>query len=203
MEKILEAETVMGTSKKGLFEYWLIASPSKEVYEKIMGERLEFYRNYQQAAVTNTRPHITISNFLAHDEMEDTMIRWLQRIVGDQRSFEVMLNNYSGLPPDTIFLRVQDPAPFKELATQLRPIDFYIKSNACPPVHFAAHPHLSIAGRLPPAIYEQAIREYACKTFHESFAVTELILLRRQYQHEACRQVAVFKFQPQDNYIRN
>jgi hypothetical protein len=45
--------------------------------------------------------------------MEEIMIKWLQRIVSSQRSFTVMLNNYSGLPSHTVYARVQDHMPFK------------------------------------------------------------------------------------------
>jgi 2'-5' RNA ligase superfamily len=187
----------------GLYEYLLIASPDKAVSQKVMEEKQQFFENYQQAIAIKTKPHITLSNFLARDEMEDTLIRWLQRIVGEQRSFPVTLNNYSGIPAHTVFLRVQDPTPFRELAIQLQPIDFYIKSNACPPVNFISYPHLSIARRLPERVYEKAIMDYAQKLFNESFEVTELVLLRRQHQYDACKQVAIFRLQPGENYSRN
>ncbi len=52
--------------------------------------------------------------------MEDTLIRWIQRICNRYSSFDLTLNNYSGFPPHTIYLRVQDPEPFRELMRQLR-----------------------------------------------------------------------------------
>ncbi len=202
MKKNGETDACFARTREGMYEYLLIAAPDKEVYNKVMEEKQEFDRNYQQTAI-RTKPHITISNFFARDEMEDTLIRWLQRIIGDQRSFAVTLNNYSGIPPDTVFLRVQDPSPFKELARQLTPIDYYIKSNACPPVHFIAHPHLSIARKLPVPVYEKAIMEYAQKMFHESFTVNELVLLRRQHQYETCKQIAILRLNPTNNYSKN
>ena len=128
--------------------------------------------------------------------MEDTFLRWMQRIGGDQKSFSVTLNNYSGVPSHTIFLGIQDPAPFKELATKLKTIDQYINGNNLPPVRFITNPHVTIARKLSGDTYEEAIKEYSEKPFNESFKVTELILLRRQHQYDPCKRVAVFSLQP-------
>ena len=38
-------------------------------------------------------------------------------------SFTVTLNNYSALPPHTIYLRVQDPQPFRHLMNGLKILD--------------------------------------------------------------------------------
>jgi hypothetical protein len=201
MEKYPVMQEALMRPDKDSYEYMLIAMPDSDVCNKVMEEKREFEKNYQQAAL-KSKPYITVSNFFARDEMEDTLIRWLQRIIGEQRSFVVTLNNYSGFPPHTVFLRVQDPSPFQELAKHLTPIDFYIKSNACPPLHFA-HPHLSVARKLPSLVYEKAIMEYAGRLFHESFTVKELLLLRREYAHEACKQVAVLRLHPGNNYLNN
>jgi len=206
MEKGLRTTTITRTEAswpQGLYEYLLVGSPDKEVYNKIMEEKEHFSRQYRHNTASKTKPHITVSNFLARDEMEDTLIRWLQRILGDQESFPVTLNNYSGFPPHTVFLRVQDPQPFKDLAIQLKPIDFYIKSNQCPPAKFITHPHLSIARKLTAVTYEKAINDYARKIFHESFELTELVLLRRQHQYDPCKQIAVFRLQPAGYHQRH
>jgi 2'-5' RNA ligase len=182
----------------GLFEYLLIVYPGKEVYDKVMEEKQYFTSSYQQAVAVKTKPHITVSTFLAWDNMEDTLIRRLQHIVKEQRSFYVTLNNYSGFPSHTVFIRVQDPAPFKELALRLNAITPYIKEHSCTPARFMHYPHISIARRLPAAVYENAIKDYSEKDFNASFNVTELVLLRRQHQHDQCKEVGVFRLQPNE-----
>ena len=118
----------------------------------------------------------------------------MQRIIGAQTSFSVSLNNYGGFPPHTVYLRVQDHQPFKQLAASLQVIDQYVRGNDCPPMKLITHPHVSIARRLPTDIYEKAIKEYARKTFHASFELKELILLKRQHEFDSCKQVSVFHF---------
>jgi 2'-5' RNA ligase len=183
-------------SRAGLIDYLLIAAPCREVMQKVMQEKEMFNKQYLRNDAVQGKPGITISNFFAREEMEDTMVRWMQRIVGEQKSFPVMLNNYSGCPPHTVFLRVQDPSPFKLVALQLKPIDSYITTNGCPPVKFVSYPHLTIARGLAAEVYERAIREYAEKEFNVSFNIERLVLLRRGNGREAGREVAVFHLQP-------
>lgn len=196
--KNFSADAWMQYMPRGLFEYLLIVSPDKSVYDKVMEEKQFFSRKYNQPVAIKTKPHITISNFLAWENMEDAIIRWLQRIVKEQKSFPVTLNNYSGFPAHTVFLRVQEPAPFKELAARVKAIAPYIKESNCPPAKFLSYPHVSIARRLPSPVYEDAIRDYAEKEFHASFNLTELVLLRRQHQYDLCKEAAVFRLQPNE-----
>jgi 2'-5' RNA ligase len=123
----------------------------------------------------------------------------MRRIFSKQTRFWVTLNNYSGFPEHTVFARVQDHQPFKQLATSLNAIDQYIRSNGCPPVKFITYPHLSIARRLEQNVYEEAMFEYSQKTFYASFEVSELVLLKRKDQFDACRQVNVFKLPPSNS----
>jgi 2'-5' RNA ligase len=195
MEKILGPEKTY-YRPQGLFEYMLIISPGMDVYDKIMEEKQFFSRNYGQPIAVKTKPHITISNFLAWDNMEDSLISWLQRVVMQQTGFWVTLNNYSGFPSHTIFIRIQDAEPFKKLATDLKAITPYIKMNSSMPPRFVNNPHLTIARCLPADVYENAIRDYSRRDFAASFDVKELVLLRRQHQYDACKEISVFRLQP-------
>jgi len=135
--------------------------------------------------------------------MEETLIRWIGRICSSRQSFSVSLNNYSGFPPHTVYLRVQNPKPFQHLASELRVIDNYVRSNACPPAHLIKTPHLTIARQLSETVYLKALMDYSQKTFHETFLVDELVLLRRGQQYETCKTVNVFRLQPQQNNLFN
>ena len=128
------AKKIPGTWQAGsLYEYLLVAHPSPEIYALIEKEKEWFTGEYKQAIAGKTRPHITIANFLANEEMEQTINRWLQNICSLATSFPVSLNNYGGFPPHTIYLRVQNPQPFQQLAKQLQTVDDFIRASACPP----------------------------------------------------------------------
>jgi 2'-5' RNA ligase len=162
-----------------LCEYLLVAHPNEEVNEKVMTEKRNFTSNHDYTLAKETKPHITIANFLAKEEMEETLIRWIQNICNLNTSFSVTLNNFSSFSPHTIYLRVQDHDPFKKLANALKILDGFIQSNDCPPLRLVNKPHLTIARGLPESIYEDAIKEYAQRSFHESFKVDKLFLLKR------------------------
>jgi 2'-5' RNA ligase len=181
---------------QGFYEYSLVAHPNEEVNSKLQLVKESFFDIYKERISIETKPHVTIANFLARDIMEETFIRYLHRIIGAQESFPVTLNNYSGFPPHTVYVRVQDHQPFKQLAASLKIIDHYIRSNGCPEMKFIIRPHLSIARRLPARIYEKAMLDYSQQTFHESFVVNELVLLRRLHEFDSCKQISTFHLLP-------
>jgi 2'-5' RNA ligase len=116
---------------------------------------------------------------LAKEAMEETFIRWMQNICNLQRSFTVTLNNYGAFPPHGLYLRVLDAQPFKRLANALKILDGFMQSNDCPPFKLVSKPHISFVAGLSEYTYETVVGEYAQKTFHESFKVDRLFLLRR------------------------
>jgi hypothetical protein len=184
-------------------EYLLVVHPDDKVYNKVTDEKKAFYNQYRQKISIKTKPHITVANFLAREEMEETLIRWIQRVSSQLKGFPVALNNYSGFPEHTIYLRIQDHQPFKQLAMQLKVIDSYVRSNGCPAVKFFNQPHLSIARRLPKDIYEKALIDYSQKLFFESFIAGELVLLRRDHQFDACKVINIFRLLPSENNMIN
>lgn len=188
----------------GLYEYLLVAYPDAAVNEKVMAETEFFTAEYQQKIAAKTKPHINIANFMAREAMEETILRYTQRICSQQRSFEVSLNNYSGFPPHTIYLRIQNQQPFRQLAKELKVVSNYISSCSCPSVKLITNPHLSIAHRLPETIYLRAMMDYSQKTFHETFMVNELVLLRRNNEYDSCKPIHVFRLQPpHDGFLAN
>jgi hypothetical protein len=152
-----------------LFEYALVAHPDAATSEKIMEEKKSFEETYEQQAMIRMKPHITIAGFLAKEMMEATLVRWVQNICNLQTAFPVVLNNFSGFPPHTIYVRVLDPKPFGQLAAALKILDGFIQANDCPPLHVAPKPHLTIAEGLPENIYHKAIKYYSRRLFYESF----------------------------------
>ncbi len=203
MQQEAVQSTISLNNFKGMHEYLLVIHPDDEVYNKVTAEKQNFYDQYQQKVSVKNKPHITVASFMAREEMEETLIRWIQRVSSQQKSFPVVLNNYSGFPPHTIYLRVQDHQPFKQLATQLKVIDSYVRSNGCPAVTLINRPHLSIARRLPQDVYEKALIDYSKKTFCESFTVHELVLLRRAHQFDPCKVINIFRLLPAENNLFN
>ena len=173
----------------GRAEYLLVIYPYGDLQDQLLSEQQQFSSDYGLHMIVRNKPHITVAAFQAGEPMEDTLIRWIQRICNRHRSFDITLNNYSGFPPHTIYLRVQDPLPFRELMQQLRAIDDFIRSSGCPPVNLINRPYLSIAGGLTEQVYNKAMPDYSRKTFHGTFQVDELVLLKREHAFDPCRTV--------------
>ncbi|NNV57720.1 2'-5' RNA ligase family protein [Limnovirga soli] len=193
MQSELTLAPTLGFTMQQMYEYLLVVHPADEVHNQITQEKQLFYDVYKEKLAIKTKPHITVANFFAKEAMEDTLLRYMQRILHTQKSFMVTLNNFSGIPPHTVYARVQDHEPFKELAAALKVITQYIQSNDCPPAQLISHPYLTIARRLQQQVYDKAIFEYSQKTFYANFPVKELVLLRRQHQYDAYKQVQVFR----------
>ncbi|HMH23160.1 MAG TPA: 2'-5' RNA ligase family protein [Puia sp.] len=178
-------------------EYLLVIYPCGELRDKLLDEQQQFVSDYGMWSPSRNKPHITMAAFQAGEAMESTLIRWIQRICGRHKSFDLTLNNYSGFPPHTIYLRVQDAQPFNQLAQQLGAIDDFIRSSGCPPVNLIGRPYLSIAGGLTEQVYGRAMPDYSRRTFHGSFRVEELVLLKRDHSFDPCRTVNVFHLLPE------
>ena len=197
MEQALTSSAVTGFPLSQRFEYSLVAPCNDEIFLRIREEQQKFLVDYEVQRSKTPAPNFIIANFLASEEMEETVIRWLRRIISEQRCFSVMLNNYSGVPSHSIYARVQDNSPFKQLTQALQVIDQYVRSNGCPPAKLVSNPNIAIAGKLPREIFEKAIRDYSRKTFYALFAVTALHLLKRKTDYDEYRQVSVFKLSQQ------
>src|SRR5580693_8980744 len=174
------------TAGPGQADYLLVIYPRGDLVDRLLEEQQQFNAEYCVAGHAN-KPHITLAAFQAGEETEDTVIRWIQRICHQHKSFDIALNNYSGIPPHTpkppgaacpsgqsladcreyanfsgqhipgtIYLRVQDPQPLRELMQQLQAIDEFIRSSGWPPVNLTGRPYLSIAGGLTEKVYNKA-----------------------------------------------
>jgi hypothetical protein len=175
-------------------EYRLVIYPDTVVYEKIMAEKQRFFMNYGQEAVVQSFPYIMVAGFYAGEGMEETLIRWIQRICSQHNSFEVTLNNYSGFPQHSIYLRIQDPQPFKQLSTQLKMLDGHVQAMSVNT--FERIPHVALANELPEPVYQQTMPVYSRKTFRARFMATELVLLGRDHPYATSKTITVFRFLP-------
>ena len=192
IENLLNDPVVQEVYSQELYEYLLVAHLGQEVNEKVKIEKQAFYEEYKVQVTIKTQPNITLANFHAKEAMENTSIRWMENIFNNHQSFPVTLNNYSGFPPHTIYLRVQDVKPFQKLAKELKVVSTYVSSCGCPPMKLITNPHVSIARSLPEEIYFKALIQYAHKSFHESFMVDKLLLRRRKNQYDTCKTIKVF-----------
>jgi hypothetical protein len=71
----------------------------------------------------------------------------------------------------------------------------YISDNGCSPMFLTNRPHMNLAKRMAEDVYEKAIMDYAHRSFHATFEVSQLVLLRYDEQGVP-KQVNIFNMQP-------
>ncbi len=191
-------ETSLTNGVHQLWEYLLVVEPDQNVCDRIEAEKKRFLSIYKPGVRAELKSRIMIAGFKATESMEGTVIRWIHRICSQYKSFLVTLNNYSGFPTHTVYVRIQDHTPFKQLAAQLHVIDDYVQSSGCPEARFVHRPHLSIASGLTDDVYNNAMPDYSKETLHERFLAEGLVLLKRNNSFEPYKQVNVFRFYPPD-----
>jgi 2'-5' RNA ligase len=195
MEKGIVKKQLMQLPQ-GVSEYLLLAHPDAATYTRIVAEIQFFSSQFGQAMAAKLKPHITVADFIATEQMEETLIRWMHRVISARQGFHVTLDRYGAFRPHTIYLNVRDQQPFLELARELRVVDQFIQGYGCPPMKLISNAHLTIARRLGLMAYQQAVQHYAQQDFFASFPIQELVLVKRRDQFDACRQVNVFRLRP-------
>lgn len=187
----------------GVAEHLLVLNPNLEVAEKINREKKKFRSDYQDPAAIIGKPHITIATFLATDEMKPTLIRWIQNICNVHSRFPVLLRDFSGFVPHTIYVKVQNQQPFKQLAKSMEALNHFIRASECPPLKIASTPHLTIARRLSEETYFKALPAYLQRPFQQTFTARELTLIRRATSNGECVPVHRFPLAPEPPTLFN
>ena len=117
METGLGFSSVSHFASAQFYEYLLVIRPGTDVYNRIVEQKEIFFSEYKVGAAKKTLPSITVAKFIAKEGMEETIIKWMHRIISEQNTFNVTLNNYSGFPSHKVYARVQDHTPFRQLAS--------------------------------------------------------------------------------------
>ena len=177
-------------------EYLLVAQPGVDLHDKILGEQEYFSMHYLERTAIKMKPHIELAAFQAREEMEPTLIRWMHRIISQQQAFSFALNNFSGFPPDTLYLRIPEPQAIQKLTAELEQLNDYVKTYDCPAIKINTKPTVQVAKKLTEDNYLRAMLDFSQRSFHEIFEVKELFLLRRNHAFDSYKQVNKFVLQP-------
>ena len=159
-------------------EYRLVIPADDPVSRQVNQLRLQWEHLYGETSVSDKPPCITLACFVAREEIEDMLMRWMHRICSIQPSFMVTLNNFSAVPPQTIYIRVQDATPFQQLAQHLRLLDDFSRSENGTRWRIFDKPFIKL-GSLPQDASQQYWFTYTHQIFHAAFMARKIILLKR------------------------
>jgi hypothetical protein len=180
-------------------EYRLVIPADEPVSRQVKQLRMQWEQLYGESTVSDKPPCITLACFMAREEMEDMVMRWLNRICNIQQSFMVTLNNFSAVPPQTIYIRVQDTAPFIQLASQLRLLDDFSRPADGRKWKIFDKPFIKL-GSLPEHAEQQQWFTYTHQVFHAAFMARKILLVKRETNN--WKTLSVFPFQITDCGLR-
>jgi hypothetical protein len=141
---------------------------------------------------------IVLAVFSASLRMEDTLTRWTHRICSQIGTNEIVFNNFSGIPPHTLLLRIQDPAPLRKLVDALRKLDMYLTGNSQVPLQSAQRFYLPVLENIPPKIYDNIVYRFGRCEWHGSSVIHQLVLQKntgriwKDVQHFSLNQTMAF-----------
>jgi hypothetical protein len=141
-------------------------------------------------------PPIELAAFEAKESMENTILRWMHRIISNQQQFLVQLQQTIEPQTRKQQLQINDKTIFQQMAKQLKVVSQYICSYDCPEMQFTIRTHQFISERIADPKYHLSMALQQDLSFSASFEVKEWVLLRKGYEFDSYRQVSVFALRP-------
>jgi hypothetical protein len=176
-------------------EYRLVIPADEPVSRQVKQLRMQWEHLHGESSYSDKPPSITLACFMAREEMEDMVMRWMRRICSIQQAFMVTLNNFSAIPPQTIYIRVQDITPFQQLAQHLRLLDDFSRSSDGRKWRIFDRPFIKL-GSLPTDTAQQQWFTYTHQVFHAAFMARKILLVKKV--ENEWKTISVFPFQISD-----
>jgi hypothetical protein len=139
--------------------------------------------------------HIEVASFSAPAAQASTIIRWLQRLLQTQQAFSLILNNFSGVPPHRLYMRVMGTAEVMQLRALLQQLSQYLHDYSLPLLDQPQRWMLPLAEGLPGMWYDKALRQLAHTDLALEAPVTQMLLEKRCAPEQPWQLVQRFHFQ--------
>lgn len=142
-------------------------------------------------------PELVVARFRARDEMEATLLRWLNRIIASHPVFTYSFNNFGSAPGIPLYCRLQEPGVFRQLVDQLRVLDGWLHGNGCGSMELLTVPRMVLIKSITPTVERQVVWEYGSRSFREEMSLNGLELLAEtEERSEEFRLVSRFSLMP-------
>ena len=168
----MQIQTVTTTTIPGyrIYEYLLVLSPHKELWDKIMDVKMKFADKYESEYARLGKPHVTLVNFVQYELMEERLVNRLKTIAMGYYPIKVELKDSGSFPSHTIYIGVRSKLPVQNLVKEIRSqAQRLMKLNDDTKPHFIIEPYIAVARKLQPWQYEKGWLEYSNKHFTGRF----------------------------------
>ncbi|MBH2004943.1 MAG: hypothetical protein I8H66_09665 [Sphingobacteriia bacterium] len=129
-------------------------------------------------------PPIELALFEAREQMEETMIRWMHRIISSQQQFQLELVQHVDSLTGQLQIAILDKTLFQRLAGQLKVVSQYINSCDCAEMHFNIRPNTRL------------LKNAIDPDFQGIYAIREFHLLKKTHDFDTYQPVNVFALRP-------
>jgi hypothetical protein len=169
-------------SDRGFCHYRMVIIPDEQVIAQLQQEQEYAVSVFGNKGFPACRRELILASFQAKEEMEETMLRWLYRVVCQENEFIILFNNYGSTPGFPLYVRVQDPTLFRQLANSLKIINGLLEGNECPPVRIAALPRLMLSNRLDEQTEMEVLLDFSARSFRAEMSVKEILLVKNEQE---------------------
>ncbi|KYP13162.1 MAG: hypothetical protein A1D16_07160 [Flavihumibacter sp. CACIAM 22H1] len=176
--------------------YELRVSLSAQVKEAVSDLLLPLKDFSKQRLLKLADPCLLIARFQAREEMEGTLFRWLNRIIGTQEGFGFAFNNYGGMPGQPLYWRVQEPGSFRMLAERLRVLEGWMQGNGCGALQLIHSPRLLLVEEIDESIERAVQLEFSSNCHRQEMVLTELELVVADKGNQDFRLLSRFPLLP-------
>ncbi len=174
--KIIQPSLFPQLNEVKLFSFLIVITPSPEIVTDVNRLKSEFYQMYGRYGSMDSKPHITVCQFLMFDDRQNNVLLSLQKSLARISPFELKLNGFGHfINSNVIYLRVAQSEELESLKNlfvySLKRL--WIEQNK---IVIKKH-HLTIAKGIHPGIFESAYDIYLPGSYRNSFIVNKLAVL--------------------------
>jgi len=176
-------------------EYMLALSPHEELRNRIIQLKKGFFDAYGSSSAVWGKPYIPLVIFRQYAMLEERLLGKLKTAAKACPCFKIELKDFGSLPTHTLFIRVTSREPIKKLISAIRGFQQLMKTDNENKPYFAEEPHIVVARKLSPWVYEKAWPEYLHKTFTGRFMADRMLLLKRNMRDKNYELAKELEFQ--------
>ena len=137
-----------------IYEYLLVLSPHKELWDKIMEVKSKFADTYECEQAKQGKPQLLLSNFIQYEIMQERLVNRLRVVAMGTTPFKIELKDFGSFPTHTIFINVTTKVPVQKLVKNIKHESNRLMTlNKDNKPYFPDEPHLTIARKLQPWQY--------------------------------------------------
>jgi 2'-5' RNA ligase len=179
-----------------IYEYLLVLSPPRELWDKITEVKTMFADAYECETARQGKPQLLLSNFVQYEMMQERLLNRLRIVAMAATPFKIELRDFGSFPTHTIYINVVTKVPFQKLVKNIKHESNRLMTlNKDNKPYFPDEPHITIARKLLPWQYEKAWLEYCNKHFTGRFIADNMVLLRKPVGEMKYQVVQKFEFQ--------